>query len=42
MKVDLSNLFKVYAENAEKLAPPASTQLNQNFNAMVAANAPKS
>ena len=42
MKVDFTNLFKVYAENAKNLAPLASTQLNENFNAMVAAKAPKS
>ena len=42
IKVDLTNPFKVYVENAEKLAPLASTKLNENFNAMVAAKAPKS
>ena len=42
MKVDLTNLFRIYAENAKKLALLASTQLNENFNTMVAAKAPKS
>ena len=42
MKADLTNLFKVYVENADKLAPLASTQLNENFNAIVEAKAPNS
>ena len=44
-KVDLTNLFKVYVENAgnvKKLALLASTQQNENFNAMVEAKAPTS
>ena len=42
LKKDLSDLFKVYAENAEKLAPLlGSTQANERFNNMVASQAPK-
>ena len=41
LKKDLSDLFKVYAENAEKSAPLGSTQANESFNNMVAAKAPK-
>ena len=41
LRADLQKLFRVYAENAKKLAPLGSTQLNENFNCMVPAKAPK-
>ena len=41
-KKDISDLFKVYAENAKKLVPFGSTQANESFNNMVATKAPKS
>ena len=41
LRVDLQKLFRVYAENAKKLAPSGSTQVNENSNCMVAAKAPK-
>ena len=41
LKKDLSGLFKVYAENAEKNAL-SSPQANKSFNNMVAEKAPKS
>ena len=41
LKKNPSDLFKVYAENAEKLAPLGSTQANESFNNRVAAKAPK-
>ena len=41
LRADLQKLFRVYAENAKKLAPLGSTQVNENFNCMVAAKAPK-
>ena len=41
LRADLQKLFRVYAENAKKLAPLGITQVNENFNCMVAAKAPK-
>ena len=41
LRADLQKLFRVYAENAKKLPPLGSTQVNENFNCVVAAKAPK-
>jgi hypothetical protein len=41
LKLKLENLFKVYADNADKLAPYGSTLTNESFNNTVASKAPK-
>ena len=41
LKKGLQGLFQVYTGNAKKVAPLESTQVNENFNSMVAAKAPK-
>ena len=41
LKLRLEKLFKVYANNAEKLAPYGSTLSNESFNNTVASKAPK-
>ena len=38
---EITNIFEIYARNAERLAPCASTNRNENFNNIVASKAPK-
>ena len=42
LREELTKTFKVFAENAEKIARCASTKDNENFNHMIASKAPKS
>ena len=41
LKTKLHDIFKIYEENAAKIAPCASTKENESFNSMVASKAPK-
>lgn len=42
LKSALEDLFRSYSENSSKLAMQGSSQVNENFNMMVASKAPKS
>ena len=41
LRLVLNNVFAIYAQNAEKLAPCGSTLANESFNNSVASKAPK-
>lgn len=41
LRLVLNNVFPIYAQNAEKLAPCGSTLANESFNNSVASKAPK-
>ena len=41
MRKDLEDMFSIYAGNAQKIAPCASTLANESFNNSVASKAPK-